>query len=180
LETDKRNKKLYLAVNATAWIPINIYVVVLLNFFLRPGQYILCARIDELLLWFCSHLSMLSLLYLAVTTFKYYFNRQGRLGGVLGRLSYNVYIIHIVVMGPIALFLLDTDLPALVKYPILALATYVASNLLVYAYTRTVERVTAKPDAAISRQVVICGPPGGLSDGDSTPTRPAAASRRSA
>lgn len=179
LETDKRNKKLYLAVNATAWIPINIYVVVLLNFFLRPGQYILSARIDGLLLWVCSHLSMLSLLYCAVTTFKYYFNRQGRLGGVLNRLSYNVYIIHVVVMGPIALILLDTDLPALVKYPILALATYVASNLLVYAYTKTVENVTAKPDVAISRQVVVCGPPSGLSDGDSAPTRPAVAWRRS-
>ena len=145
LNTDRRNMKLYIAVNATAWIPINIYLIVLLNFFLRPGQYIVSAGVDVFVLWVCSLLSMLSLLYCAVTTFKYYFNRQGRLGGALNKLSYNVYIIHIAVMGPIAWVLLHTELPALLKYPILALTTYVASNLLVYAYSKMVERLTTKP-----------------------------------
>jgi hypothetical protein len=145
LDTDKRNMRLYIAVNATAWIPINIYVAVLLNFFLRPGNHIISADVDGFVLWFSLHLSMLSLLYCAVATFKYYFNRQGRLGRDLGKLSYNVYIIHIMVMGPIALVLLSTDFPALVKYPVLALSTYVASNLLVYAYARLVEMLTARP-----------------------------------
>ena len=142
-KTSKRNMKLYIAVNATAWIPINIYVVVLLNFFLRPGQYIVSENVDVLLLWFGFHLSMLSLLYCAVMTFKYFCNRQGRFGRELGRLSYSVYIIHIAVMGPIALALLDTDIPALLKYPILALTTYAASNLIAYAYTRIVKRLAA-------------------------------------
>jgi peptidoglycan/LPS O-acetylase OafA/YrhL len=145
LDTDRRNMKLYVAINATAWIPINIYLIVFLNFFLRPGQYIVSAGVDVFVLWFCSLLSMLSLLYCAVTTFKYYFNRQGRLGGALNKLSYNVYIIHIAVMGPIAWVLLHTELPALLKYPILAVSTWVASNLLVYAYTKTVERWIASP-----------------------------------
>jgi hypothetical protein len=47
------------------------------------------------------------------------------------------------VMGPIALVLLGTGFPALVKYPILALATYVGSNLLAYAYTKARGRVFA-------------------------------------
>jgi len=147
----KRNMKLYIAVNATAWIPINIYVVVLLNFFLRPGKYIVSEGVDMLLLWFGFHLSMLALLYCAVTTFKYFFNRQGRLGRELGRLSYSVYIIHIAVLGPIALVLLKTDIPALLKYPILGLATYAASNLIAYAYARIVKRLTTtKPGAGRS------------------------------
>jgi peptidoglycan/LPS O-acetylase OafA/YrhL len=144
LDTDKRNMKLYVALNATAWIPINIYLVVLLNFFLRPGEYIISAGIDGFLLWSSSMLSMLSLLYCAVTTFKYYFNRQGRLGHALGKLSYNVYIIHIIVMGPLAYVLLDFEIPAQLKYPILAMTTYAGSNLLVWAYAKTVERWTGK------------------------------------
>jgi len=144
LDTNKRNMKLYVAVNATAWIPINIYLVVLLNFFLRPGEYIVSASVDGFLLWSSSMLSMLSLLYCAVTTFKYYFNRQGRLGNALGKLSYNVYIIHIMVMGPIAYVLLHIDIPALLKYPILAMTTYAGSNLLVWAYATTVEKWTRK------------------------------------
>jgi peptidoglycan/LPS O-acetylase OafA/YrhL len=150
-DTDKKNMKLYIAVCATAWIPMNVYVVVLINFFLRPGQYIVSEFVDVLLLWFGFHLSLLSLLYCAVTTFKYYFNRQGRLSRVLSRLSYNVYIIHIIVMGPVAWVLLNTDLPALLKYPILALTTYVGSNLLVYAYAKTVESLGAMPAFGRSR-----------------------------
>jgi len=145
-DTTKRNMKLYIAVNATAWIPINIYVVVLLNFFLRPGQYIVSEDIDVLLLWFGFHLSMLSLLYCAVTTFKYFFNRQGRLGRELGKLSYNVYIIHVAVIGIFALALLKTDIPAILKYPILALATYAGSNLIVFAYNKIRVPFSATPE----------------------------------
>ena len=144
-DTDKRNMKLYIAVNGTAWIPINIYVITLLNFLFRPGAYLISEGADLLLLWVGFHLSMLSLLYCAVTTFKYFFNRQGRLGRELGKLSYNVYIIHIVVMGPIALVLLTTDIPGILKYPILALTTYAASNLIVYAYTIAVKKLAATP-----------------------------------
>ena len=68
-----------------------------------------------------------------------------RLGRTLSTLSYGVYIIHIAVLGPIALLLLDTEMPALLKYPILIVTTWVGSNLIVFAYKRTVARLTAKP-----------------------------------
>lgn len=137
-----RKMKLYIAVSATAWIPLNIYVVVLINFFVRPGNYVTSQAGDILLVWLGFQLSMLSLLYCAVTTFKLFFNRRGRFGGVLSRLSYNVYIIHLVVLGLVALPMLKSDMPALLKYTILTLATYAGSNLLVYGYTRTVEVLT--------------------------------------
>jgi hypothetical protein len=56
-----------------------------------------------------------------------------------------VYIIHIAVMGPIALVLLNTNIPAILKYPILALTTYAASNLIVYASTKMVKRSASTP-----------------------------------
>ena len=136
LETNQRNMKLYVAASATAWIPINVYLVVFLNFFLRPGHPIFSARIDGLVFWFSLHLSALAVLYCLVMSFRYYCQKQGRLGRTLGRLSYPVYIVHIAVMSPIAIALLGVDLPGLVKYPILALATYVASNLVALAYVR--------------------------------------------
>lgn len=135
-DTDKRNMKLYIAVNATAWIPINIYVITVLNYILRPGKYLTSEIGDVVLLWFGFHLSLLALLYCAVATFKFFFNKQGRLGAALSRLSYGVYIIHIAVLGPIALVLLETVIPALLKYPILTVTTWVACNGLVYGYVR--------------------------------------------
>jgi hypothetical protein len=155
LESQARNKKLFVAVSATAWIPINVYLIVLLNFFLRPGEYIVSADVDGLVLWFSQQLSMLSLLYCAIATFKYYLRRQGRLGGALSRLSYNVYIIHIAVMGPIALLLLRADFPALLKYPILALTTYAASNLLAYVYFQWAKRAAANRSKSVEPAVVL-------------------------
>lgn len=143
-DSTKKNLKLYIAIVATIWIPMNLYVLVLLNFFLRPGEYIFSRNADGLLLWLGFHLSMLGLVYCLVTTFKYFFNRQGKLGGELGKLSYDVYIVHVIVLGLIALALLETDIPGLLKYPILAFSTWVASNLIAYGYARTVRRLWSR------------------------------------
>lgn len=140
--TGERKMKRYVAVCATVWIPMNIYVIVLLNFIMRPGQYIVSEGIDVFLLWGGFYVSMLALLYCVVATFTYFFNRQRGFGRVLGRLSYGVYIIHVAVMGPIAVVLLRTDLPALLKYPILAITTWVASNLIAYAGAKLKELKT--------------------------------------
>ena len=107
--------------------------------------------------------SLFALLYIVVATFKYFFDRRGRLGAVTGRLSYGVYIIHIAVMGPIALALLRVDVPGLAKYPILASMTWVASNLLVYAYSKAVDRWTegAKSAGMLVREgaSIVAGDP---------------------
>ena len=134
LESGKRNMKLFVAVCSTAWIPVNVYTIVLLNYFLRPGKPIVSELVDGMLFWFASIVSILALLYCAVTTFKYWLNRPTRIGHVLSGLSYGTYVLHVAVMGPVALALLRFDLPALVKYPILALATWAISTLLVLAY----------------------------------------------
>lgn len=146
-----RSRRMYFAVSATAWIPVNVYVVVVLNYFLRPGQYLISPSGDRLMLWFAFHVSMWALLYLAIQTFRLWFDRQGRLGGALSGASYGVYIVHMAVMGPIALMLLRTDLPALLKYPVLAMATWGASNLLVVGYRTMIRSLrTARRPAASS------------------------------
>lgn len=52
----------------------------------------------------------------------------------LNKNSYQVYIIHMIVLGIIALPLVNLHLPALVKYLILTMLTFGISNLLVSAY----------------------------------------------
>lgn len=141
LQTTRRSMKLYIGVAATAWIPMNLYALVLINYFLHPGQFIVSESVDRLLLWLGFHLSMLGLLYCGVATFKNWFRRQGRLGRELSRLSYDVYILHVVVMAPIALALRATGLPGLLKYVVLAVATWAASNALALAYRRSLERI---------------------------------------
>ena len=103
--------------------------------------------VDELLLRFAFHLSLLSLLYLLVATFRFYRNEQGKLGKVLNANSYNVYIVHLAVMGVIALAMLNTDIPSMWKYLILTVSTYVVSNVIVYGY-----REVIKPKVFVGRR----------------------------
>jgi len=129
----RRNMKLYIAINATAWIPVTVYVVLLLSFIIRPGTIVISATADMALFWLASMLSMISLGYCMVETFRYTANRRGRLLKVLAVHSYNVYIVHMIVTGVFALGLLQLDLPSIVKYPILIATSYVGSYLVVIA-----------------------------------------------
>ena len=117
---------------------MNLYAIVLINFFLKPGHYIVSATGDRLLLWLGFHASMLAMTYLAVTTFRNWIDLSGPLAGRLASLSYGVYIVHAPVLGLIAMVLAATGLPGLLKYLTAAVAAWVVSNLLVSAYRRAV------------------------------------------
>ncbi len=74
-----------------------------------------------------------------INTFRYYLNTQGKISKELSKNSYNVYIIHVIVMGGIALTMLNTAIPSLLKYLILTGSTYVASNLIIYFYRKFIK-----------------------------------------
>jgi hypothetical protein len=134
-------KRLYYFICATIWIPMNVYIITLINFVLNPGNYIVSESIDVILLWTGFHLSALGMLYVTVNTFRYYLNRKGKIMNLLNSCSYGVYIIHFIVVGIIAAMLLDVTLPSLTKYAVLIVSAYVVSNLIVFLYKVTVQRV---------------------------------------
>jgi surface polysaccharide O-acyltransferase-like enzyme len=88
--------------------------------------------------WLSFDLSLLSMIYLMIETFRRYLDRTGRVWGELNRNSYGVYIIHVIVIGIFGTLLLNMDLPALAKYPALFVSTYLGSNLVVSLYRRLV------------------------------------------
>jgi peptidoglycan/LPS O-acetylase OafA/YrhL len=133
-------KGLYIAAACTAWIPLDLYIIVLLNLILRPGQYFVSLPGDLLVMWIGFYLSLLMMLYLLVAGGRFWWNRQGRLGRALSESSYGVYIIHLVVVGGIALLLFDLAIPSLWKAVILIVSAWVASNALVYGYRELVKR----------------------------------------
>jgi hypothetical protein len=66
-----------------------------------------------------------------INTFRYYLDKQGRIGKELNKNSYYVYIIHVIVLGVIALIMLNVAIPSLLKYLVLMVSTFVASNLII-------------------------------------------------
>ena len=74
-----------------------------------------------------------------VTTFRYYLNKQGKILKTVNKNSYGVYIIHVIVIGCLALLMLNTTIPSLLKYLTLAVSAWVLSNLIVYFYRRFIK-----------------------------------------
>jgi fucose 4-O-acetylase-like acetyltransferase len=138
-ESKWKNKKLYILIICTAWIPIILYRYLFINSFMRPGNHIFSEMVDALLMWFSFHLSLLCLLYVMINTFRYYLDKQGKISKELNKNSYNVYIIHVIVIGFLALTMLNTAIPSLLKYLILTVSTYAACNLIIYFYRKLIK-----------------------------------------
>jgi fucose 4-O-acetylase-like acetyltransferase len=127
-----RSRMLYHVVNSTAWIPVTVYIFFLLYPWFKPGSFIVSKIADRLVVWFCFHVSMLCLIYVTIETFRRYLDKPGKLRNELNRNSYYVYIIHVIVMGSLALAMLDTAIPSLLKFLLLTVTTFGASNLIAY------------------------------------------------
>ncbi|MBC8440714.1 MAG: acyltransferase family protein [Deltaproteobacteria bacterium] len=133
-EAEIKSRKLYYIINSISWIPINIYIFFLI--FLFTGQIIVSVTFHKFILYFGFHLSLLCLVYIAIETFRLYFNSKGNIWRILNQNSYGVYIIHVIIIGLIALAMLNTGIPSLCKYVILTTVSYSASNLIVYFYKK--------------------------------------------
>jgi surface polysaccharide O-acyltransferase-like enzyme len=138
-DTGRLSKKWYIISNVVLSVSLAIFTVVALNLFfnlVEPGRnyYFISETIDRIAYYSTMLTSMLSFLHIFIYSFQAYLNKSNRLMDQLNRNSYGVYIIHMVVVGLIALPMLSISLPAIVKYLILAVLTFTISNMLVYAY----------------------------------------------
>ena len=138
------NNKLYTIVNSISWIPVTVYIFFLILPVLSPGAILVSKVIDRVIVWLCFHLSLLSFFYLMIVTFWRYFDKPGKIWSELNQNSYYVYIIHVIVTGVIALLLLNTTLPSIVKYLILTVSTFVASNLIISIFRKAFYQITKR------------------------------------
>ncbi|MDH4242087.1 MAG: acyltransferase family protein [Phycisphaerae bacterium] len=131
-----QSKTLYTIVNSIAWIPITIHIFARLIPFFVPEGFLISPLVDRLIWWLSFYLSLLCLVYVMIESFWRYANKTGRIWGELNRNSYGVYIIHVIVIGVFGTMLLNLNLPALVKYLMLVVLTYLGSNLVISVYRK--------------------------------------------
>ena len=141
-----RSRTFYTVVSSIAWIPITAHIMARIFPFFYPQGFSI-SPLYRLIWWLSFYLSLLCLLYLLIQTFWRYVDQSGGIWAELNRNSYGVYIVHVIVIGVFGTVLLHTSLPAIVKYPALALSTYLFSNLMVSLYRRVSDgiRVRAAP-----------------------------------
>jgi fucose 4-O-acetylase-like acetyltransferase len=147
-----QSKTLYIIVSSIAWVPITVHIFARLYPIFYPDGFAI-TPVYRLIWWFSFDLSLLCLVYIMVESFRRYFNRTGKLWGELNRNSYGVYIIHVIMIGVFGTLLLGVSLPALVKYPLLIVLTYLASNLLVSLYRSLVHALKSSRPSSVSQAV---------------------------
>jgi peptidoglycan/LPS O-acetylase OafA/YrhL len=139
-EGKPKSKTMYTVISSIAWIPITVHTFSRV-FWVLSGLSLgglVSPFVDRLIWWLGFDLSILCMVYLMVQSFWRYLDRSGRIWTELNRNSYGVYIIHVIVIGAIALLLLNVSVPAELKYLILTVSAYVACNLIVSLYRRAV------------------------------------------
>jgi fucose 4-O-acetylase-like acetyltransferase len=130
-----KKKTLYTIANAVAWLPVTVHIFARIwpFFYPNPAEFEI-TPLYRLIWWVSFHSGAIGMVYLMVESFWRYVDRSGKLWRTLSHNSYGVYIIHVILIGIFGTLLMNTSLPALVKYLLLMISTYVGSNLLVSAY----------------------------------------------
>jgi len=141
LDAEWKKNTLDIVLHSTGWIPINLYIFMLIYGLVKPGEYLLARAVDILILRISFVFALAYLLYAMVTTFKRFFNKQGNLSRELNGNSYYVYIIHVIIMGGIAITMVNTGVPSLIKLLLLTIGTYLLSNVIVSLYRKVIARM---------------------------------------
>lgn len=134
-----KNTRNYILANVVLTLSLGIFTAVALNLFFNlvtpdRNYFFISATIDRLAYYTTLMASMLSFIYILTHVFRFNLNRTNATLSLLSRNSYSVYIIHVIVLGMIALLLLHVSMPTMLKYLLLAALTFAVSNLLVSAY----------------------------------------------
>ena len=147
-----KSKTLYTIANSVAWLPVTGHIFARLwpFFYPNPAEFPI-TPLYRLAWWLSFHLSLLVLMYVMIESFWRYLDKSGRLWSELNRNSYGVYIIHVIVIGVFGTLLLNLKLPAVVKYLILIVSTYVGSNLIVSGYRFIVQTIKSSRRSVPSR-----------------------------
>jgi len=138
-ESKTKNKRLFILSNVVLTLSLGIFTVVALNFLfnmIEPERniYIISGTVDGTLYYSSLLLAMFSFLYILIYVFQFRINYTNRIMGELSKNSYSVYIIHTVVIGLIALAILNIYMPALIKFLLVTVLAFIISNLLVSGY----------------------------------------------
>lgn len=133
------SKKIYIVSNVVMTLGLTIYTIVALNLFFNlidPSRnfYFISSIADRIIYYLSMLLSTLIFIHILIYPFHKSLNKPLKLWNNWNRNSYYVYIIHLVVMGFIALATLQLPIPNWINYLLITILTFFVSNGLVSLY----------------------------------------------
>ena len=134
IDTWLENKTAITIANFTSWIPMTLYVSIIIYSLIKPNAYIVSQFADELFKQIFFHWTLMVLLFSCLFTCKKYFNKDTQLSRFIAKNSFSVYIIHTIVLGLVAMPMLAIEMPSMLKNLVLVLSTFVVCQIVVTCY----------------------------------------------
>ncbi len=158
-ESAIKTQKYYITSSIVLIISLGIYTAVALNFFFNiidpaRNHFYISDFVDRVGYYSSTLLAMLSFMYILIHSFRQSFNKNYKIMAQLNKNSYQVYIIHMVVLGVLAVILVNITIPAFLKYIVLTVATFAISSSIVTAYQRLFKQNTILKLSTLSVIVV--------------------------
>jgi fucose 4-O-acetylase-like acetyltransferase len=156
---EKPNYKIYIAANVVLSVSLTLFTLVALNLFynlIEPGRnhFYISSFADRLVYYSSAILAMLSFLQVFVHAFRFNLNKTNNILSELSKNSYAVYIIHMIVLGVVALAMTHLSVHGGVKYVLLSASTFLLSNMIIYSW-REVKQKSFSVKAAITAMAIV-------------------------
>jgi fucose 4-O-acetylase-like acetyltransferase len=156
---EKPNYKIYIAANVVLSVSLTVFTLVALNLFynlIEPGRnhFYISSFADRLVYYSSAILAMLSFLQVFVHAFRFNLNKTNNILSELSKNSYAVYIIHMIVLGVVALAMTHLSVHGGVKYVLLSASTFLLSNMIIYSW-REVKQKSVSVKAAITAMAIV-------------------------
>jgi fucose 4-O-acetylase-like acetyltransferase len=156
---EKPNYKIYIAANVVLSVSLTVFTLVALNLFynlIEPGRnhFYISSFADRLVYYSAAILVMLSFLQIFVHAFRYNLNKTNNILSELSKNSYAVYIIHMIVLGVVALAMTHLSVHGGVKYVLLSASTFLLSNMIIYSW-REVKQKTFNAKTIVTAMAIV-------------------------
>ena len=158
-KSEKPNYRIYIAANIAMTISLGIFTLVALNLFYNlidpvRNHFFVSDFVDRTIYYFTAIVAMLSFLQVFIHSFRFHLNKTNKILNELSRNSYSVYIIHMIVLGVVALALLHLPVHGAIKYVLLSASTFLISNMIIYSW-REAKQKTINAKTVITAMAVI-------------------------
>jgi hypothetical protein len=156
---EKPNYKIYIAANVVLSVSLTVFTLVALNLFynlIEPGRnhFYISSFADRLVYYSSAILAMLSFLQVFVHAFRFNLNKTNNILSELSKNSYAVYIIHMIVLGVVALAMTHLSVHGGVKYVLLSASTFLLSNMIIYSW-REVKQKTFNAKTVVTAMAIV-------------------------
>ena len=140
-----QNPKIHFISAGALLLSLGIYTVFALNLFfnlIEPGRnhFYISSFADRAVYYSAALIAMLGFLQVFIHYFRKNLNRTGNILSELSKSSFSVYILHMIVIGLLAMAMINIHAHGGIKFVLLSTLTFLLSNMIIYTWKESKQK----------------------------------------